>query len=143
MWNDGFQILQNIQDIFNLKNTKRTKYKLTSSTTFRSKKNNDFMDKEDNDEDFVIPDKILQMTNQTSNDSEEDIDILMTKLRKERGKDKPGCQKKNLVVLKINDSSLFSCDEKDFLSTETKESENEKTEKYIKHHEQIPRTEKI
>ena len=66
MWSKGFEILQNIQDIFNLKNMKRNTDKLARVTQCRTnaKWNHSNYDNEENDFDIkkMIPAKILQMT---------------------------------------------------------------------------------
>ena len=53
MWNEGFQILQNMQDIFNLKNMTKPKDKLLTSTTFRSKEKEGFQEDKNCDDDVI------------------------------------------------------------------------------------------
>ena len=129
MWKDGFRILQNIQDIFNLKKMPKTKDNLLTSTTFRSKNKGGFQDDENCDEDIIIPENLLQMNKLDDNKSEPNVDILTTSLIKAKGKDKPGCEKKNLVNISTNENSIFSIDEKQSDSPQTIKNDVELTEK--------------
>ena len=57
------------------------------------------------------------MTNTSNIDSEPGIDLLTISIIKEKGKDKPGCQKVNIVELPLNSNKLFSCDDIECTST--------------------------
>ena len=50
MWEKGVEILQNNQDLFNLKNMKRVKDHLHTSTKLRSKEKSDFNVEDDSDD---------------------------------------------------------------------------------------------
>ena len=107
MWEKGVEILQNNQDLFNLKNMKRVKDHLHTSTKLRSKEKSDFNVEDDSDDNMFAFKELLETNMQNEKNSEPDIDILTTSLIKEKGKDKPGCQEQNLVQFPVDKSILF------------------------------------
>ena len=85
---------------------KRVKEILLTSTKLRSKEKCDFNIEDDTDDNILSLEGFLESKLQNGTHSEQAIDILNTSLIKEKGKDKPGCQKQNLVQFPI-ESALF------------------------------------
>ena len=114
MWKKDFEILQNNQDIFHLKNMKRVKESLITSTKLRSKEKN-FNVEDDTDDNIFSFEEFLgfKIQDKTLSDNP-NMNMLTTLLNKEKGKDKPGCQKQHLVQFPVDENVLFQNEDIDY-----------------------------